>query len=433
MKLETMQQALISIQCKGIDIFGQITTNPKLLENLGAEDLEEYIRICNAMLSGTAEVNLINLADNSKKKAVKNIILSTQRKAYRQLEKLKAAKGTANIPNELFSADQLAPLLKKSRLHQEKALDLGADSFTPETIHAFNLPEAKRLREAIYSLMDDYRKGNTQYVNKDGGRYIISLTIKELLARAHAEGETRKNIKALIINAITGKGQPMQYIATKKGNTLSFISFLTIRKGELEIIDTRNIKTPQGTIIKDGRIELTIEAEAYSYLEPFMLAEEQDRQLFKNTLKKLDSWGYTQSPKDLSNKIKQAAARIEQNHSLFKKAMPTELTSLIQHKNKPEYWREAIMAIEHKWQTGKQNRKQPMIVTWKELKAQGYLNSHKNNQHKRYWDLYGLGNLCLEMAKEGEILDGCDYYCIKDEQTRLIFPMKDETKQGQQS
>ena len=379
-----------------------IIKHPEGIKNLGIRECEGIVKSLNQLLKDP---------ERGKYPDFEKAIIAARRAAYTRRRELMEYQGSNIFPRELFSADQLAPRLLNDEKTQQAAISLNSN-VTPATIKAFNRPESKHILETVVFIMDEYRRGLTDSVYMDGSNYLIDIDFKELLKRSGATGEMRKRIKAMINKALAGEGQPMQYVTVKKGNQLATYSFLTIKKALQKNTDrlARINTEAQNPGVKIERLQLEVSAEAFACLAP--LIDKAGGYIPKGELKKNKSMGYLETPAMLTRKIENVTNELIHKCSIVPTDSPLrpkidDLTIERMNTKQPEYWRDALFYIIERWETGKQRRKKnPMTITWAQLRKNSFLSAHKNNPEKRRSDMLALAIICEVLRRENEILAG---------------------------
>lgn len=138
---------------------------------------------------------------------------------------------------------------------------------------------------------------------------------------------------------------------------------------------------------------------------------------------KLDSSGFFYTPAYNQMKTDSAAMHalmIEASHTMDKdfRTLPKVNTT------KQIGLRHSIDYTERKWQTGKENRKQPMTITYQELSEPGWFSKNTKNATRRHENLKLLKGSLMLLREDGEILQ--DSGAIEIRNDTLIISVKEK-------
>lgn len=353
------------------------------------------------------------------------------RKAHRKLTHFNTMTGALMSPkiltgSQLITAAQMElDFAETSLFYQEDGQTFSKLTPLPEISSRMkpilDRPEAGWILDSILLYMDrftrqlDYPIEHPEgYIKRteDSGDGMPSIVIRDTFnsfcKNAGITGETRKAVKKALKEELL---RTIDFVKTinkrtyvRKTRFITLLDSISSAPGEGEKALTRAM---------DGEPDsftILINENVFDYVKEYQDRKNQlpKKGQRKNLLSPLGGWDYT--PAYLNKKI------ADQMNSLTQLVL-TRPTGRIKNREyisetltrNPERWRQAILYILKKWNTGKEKRKGPMIITFQELSVMGYLPKNTKNPDRRKKDIYTLTRLlCGLQGSWGDWFQGHD-------------------------
>ena len=374
--------------------------------------------------------------------AIKRFFASYERKIRRRREDLHGLKGTVKAPKIVT---------KTERTTKEGLLALGDIDATYEAIdgeqkqdslltiaksfvNALQDPAAGFILDTLYQYTEAYfqngpierpsivtpTRTEAFKIDASGEFYCLTTSMEDLFNTGKAKGnispEDRRKIKQALFPADKSKKgllEEITFYTTGNDGKPYFLTqkFLFVNKagGKAERKTKGTLKTGQDET-RDPKthipewFELRLNASVFRFLR-----ERDEIKAGKGTGK--IGMGYMNLPSYLSIKIARSLNRIEliNAESVIGDAI----------KRNREAYRQATIHALHKWDTGKQNRRGPMSISYGELCDLGYFPKNTKDKSRRTAILHALCRILFDLAKNEEGFPGATLIDVRGVQ--IVF------------
>lgn len=350
-----------------------------------------------------------------------------RKKLYREIKDRKNSEGTTPVPSEVIRTSILTkqylfnwdgPIMDQDDNGSKELIERPAIEFAKGWESTLNRKDVGYILDSIGTYVNEYyaNGGPTENMSLESDKkyYIIKDTFSAFCERAGINGKLRKEVKSTLFPG-DGKAGPLERVKLKFPDQE--------RKGKMLFVDVRFISARQ--IFKTKRtntlpnedetiegFELDIHAGLYKFLE-------HKERILKGKGKGYGGFGYQNVPLALNKKIDQILRfGYKVAHEGVDKTIP-ELRGV--KRGDLEKYRQALLYIIDRWNTGLPNRKGDMYIGWGELcDDRGILPKNTKKRHRRKEDMKFLHLVCQRFLRKEEAFIGCNEIEFQESLT-LVF------------